>query len=181
MKKILILVVLGLIGLNQILAQNTTCMKVVSKEDRILDGNTDIELMYYFSDSTSLSGNPQLTLKTGWSSVITNPTPKTYYYQETTTVTINISYPTANIPFFPVSIPIKQLVTYPDTGYLETEAKLYFTPYNSVEIWDYNDFINLPRNWLSPDDSLDTMRVVVSRFDVPQSEFMPVQDFSSVI
>ncbi|OFY65082.1 MAG: hypothetical protein A3H98_07840 [Bacteroidetes bacterium RIFCSPLOWO2_02_FULL_36_8] len=130
--------------------------------------------MYNFSDSTSLSGDPQITLKTRWSYVITNPTSKTYYYQETVAIKINISYPVANLPFFPVTIPIKHLITYPDTNYLETEAKLYFTLYNSIEIWDYYDFINLPRNCSGTDDSLDTTRVVVSRNQIPQSDYAPV-------
>src|SRR3989338_5148209 len=144
MKKLILILAFGLMVLSSALSQTKALIKVVSKEDQTLDGNTEIEISYYFSDSTSLSGNIQTIPKTGWSVINAENLPaRNYYYSDTLTIKVQISYPLANLPFFPVTLHIKHQVTYPDSGFLETQAKVYFTPYNSIEIWDYDDFINL--------------------------------------
>lgn len=46
---------------------------------------------------------------------------------------------------------------------------VYFTPYNTIEIWNLQDFQNLPRRWFTPIENPDTTRIYIDPSNIPES------------
>lgn len=47
-------------------------------------------------------------------------------------------------------------------------GKIYFTPYNSIEIWNLEDFYDLKRHWLQ-EESIAPQRIYIPKENIPQS------------
>ena len=52
---------------------------------------------------------------------------------------------------------------------------VYYTPYNTIEIWDLETFYSLPRRWLNPKDNPNATRIYVAQSSIPQTDIV---DFS---
>ncbi|MFY9419206.1 MAG: hypothetical protein WAP17_09020, partial [Bacteroidales bacterium] len=75
------------------------------------------------------------------------------------------------MPFYPKKISIIQFVTSDNTieKEISTSAMVYFTPYNTIEIWNLQDFQNLPRRWFTPIENPDTTRIYIDPSNIPES------------
>ena len=156
--------------------------KITSKEEMTVTGSFNFTLTVkatdtMYIDDLIVGSNSFLSVFTGSNPSVAPPPiaavfGSTYLLPgQTTTATINVNHPTSNLPYYPTSVDLK-VKTH---KYNETEnkispvtVKVYFTPYNSVEIWDMHDFIKLPRVWAL---SLATppARVSIARTAIPAS------------
>lgn len=88
-----------------------------------------------------------------------------------------INYNINNLPFFPVKFEFELKVVgsiNQDTIFITDEFYVFFTPYNTVEIWNLYDYTNLRRRWLNPDLVSDTSRVYINPSDIPVSNIEPI-------
>jgi len=81
------------------------------------------------------------------------------------------NYDTLNLPFYPKEIQILSLDTnIPSDANRLASAFIYFTPWNTIEIFDFHDFINSKRFWLEGIDSLAPSRVYIDKNSLPISD-----------
>jgi hypothetical protein len=88
-----------------------------------------------------------------------------------------INYNINNLPFFPVKFELELKVVgsiNQETIFITDEFYVFFTPYNTVEIWNLYDYTNLRRRWLNPDLVSDTSRVYINPSDIPVSNIEPI-------
>jgi hypothetical protein len=73
---------------------------------------------------------------------------------DTAICTITVTHSTQNIPYYPEAFGLL-ISAHKEDEISKSMAlcKVYFTPYNSVEIWDINDFHRQPRVWLMEQSS----------------------------
>ncbi len=71
-------------------------------------------------------------------------------------LSLSFSYNSEYLPFSYRALNI-EILHQSDTSLAESfKAIIYFTPYNSLEVWDYDDFLDLKRSWESPEYGLLT-------------------------
>lgn len=46
----------------------------------------------------------------------------------------------------------------------------YYTPYNTIEIWDLAEYNSLPRRWLNPSDNPNAQRKPIQQSSIPLSD-----------
>jgi hypothetical protein len=87
------------------------------------------------------------------------------------TRTYEFSYDTLNLPFYPKEILVLSLDTnIPNEAKRMASAHIYFTPWNTIEVFDFHDFLNAKRNWLEGVDSLAPMRFYIDKNTIPLSD-----------
>lgn len=146
---------------------------VISSECNSLTGDFDISVLYRFIDTVSFRSN-QFNLPDNWSAGITPVLDGvTYYPNDSVIVTISVVYPINNIPFFVQPIEIKNTIettnTFIDITEITYSAMIYFTPYNTIEIWNLEDFHSLPRRWYYPHNSKSQNRIFIPKSNIPVS------------
>jgi len=163
--------------------------QIISSEYNQVNGSFTYDIMYKFLDTTTFMQNTDFYLPSGWSaSVSSSLYGNTYYPDDSVIVTITVNYPQINLPFFPEDVVIKQFylnIDYfdPSKSYSppnieqSVSAKIYFTPYETIEIWSIHDFIELPRKWLNPELYSNPVRIPIVKNDIPVSDI----NLSSVI
>ena len=86
-------------------------------------------------------------------------------------VTVNNSC-SNNLPFYPVDLSI--LVYYSTTRTHENNIslalKIYYTPYNTIEIWDLAEYNSIPRRWFDPCDNPNAQRKPIPQSSIPLSD-----------
>ncbi|MBP6639754.1 MAG: T9SS type A sorting domain-containing protein [Bacteroidia bacterium] len=99
---------------------------------------------------------------------------------DTVRKTLLFQYPTSALPFYPIQMTFVVLTSPETEDFVTTISCIYFTPYNTVEIWSFADFINLPRTWYFPNSSSPT-RVYIYEDSIPvsniPSEYEPTEDW----
>jgi hypothetical protein len=177
MKKLIIsIIVTFIIHVSTIFAgvSNTAYGEVISEEYNIVNGTFNFTIEYKFIDTVTFAYNKstQFILPDGWSANIA-PVIKgnVYYPEDTILLTVTVNYPVNNLPFYPKKISIIQFVTSDNTieKEISTSAMVYFTPYNTIEIWNLQDFQNLPRRWFTPIENPDTTRIYIDPSNIPES------------
>lgn len=156
--------------------------KITSKEEMAVTGSFSFTLTVkatdtMYIDDLIIGSNTFLNIFTGSSASVAAPPISSVFGStyllpgQITTATVNVTHPTTNLPYYPTGFDL-QVKTH---KYNETEnkispvtVKVYFTPYNSVEIWDLHDFIKLPRVWALP-SATPPARVSIARTSVPTS------------
>ena len=77
-----------------------------------------------------------------------------------------------NLPFYPVDLSL--YVYYSTTRTHENKivlaSKIYYTPYNTIEIWDLAEYNSLPRRWLNPSDNPNAQRKPIQQSSIPLSD-----------
>lgn len=119
----------------------------------------------YLALSANNSSNSILQVETPWFD-------ETYLLPgDSAMCEIEIEFDTAALPFYPVGFDL-QLVTHKHNDTMLRHAfastKVYFTPYNTVEVWNMQDFNRLPRVWENPLDTPPT-RIYVHPDSIPTS------------
>jgi hypothetical protein len=76
-----------------------------------------------------------------------------YYPGDSIVDSLSFYYNSENLPFSYRTLLIE---TINDSIQKTSQTKfiVYFTPYNTIEVWKYDDFLDLKREWDSPEDGL---------------------------
>ena len=85
-------------------------------------------------------GGSALNLDTGW-----------YYPTDSIVDSLQFYYDSEYLPFSYRTLKI-EVINDSDVSVGKTKLMIYFTPYNTLEVWDYNDFLDLKREWNSPEE-----------------------------
>ena len=77
-----------------------------------------------------------------------------------------------NLPFYPIdfSFSVYYSTTRTYGNKIVLASKIYYTPYNTIEIWDLAEFCSLPRRWLNPLDNPNAQRKDIQQSSIPQSD-----------
>lgn len=147
---------------------------VISNEENNI---TDFDLNYkfYINDSLildSLSFSlPNNTIVNTYSNIQNQQ----YVNGDSISLTVNISHTdTSKLSFYPddIFLTVHYRSMSSTTNDFRVKAKLYFTPYNTVEIWSMSDFISLPRRWYHPSDNPTAQRVYLNQSEIPQTNIL---------
>ena len=144
--------------------------KIVSYEHLQLSQDFTVNVVCYFLDTTIVD-SIVWKLPNGWVAIQSNNTMPIYIRGDSVVFSFTLSFPdTNNLPFYPQYVEMKLLTNGKDSSFqtIIMAGKVYFTPYNSVEIWNLTDFYDLKRNWLA-EDSIAPPRIYIHRDSIPQS------------
>ena len=144
--------------------------EITSYEHPTLAASFPIGIKCYFLDTTTID-SVVWELPNGWSVVSLNPVPLIGTFGDSLLLSFILSIPdTVNLPFYPQRIGIKLLTNRQDSDFqtITMAGKVYFTPYNSIEIWSLREFYDLKRYWLE-EDSIAPPRIYIPRDSIPQS------------
>ncbi len=114
----------------------------------------------------------QFKMNTDWwvDGSSSSPTPGFYMPGDSFNLSLSFSYNSDYIPFSYRALKF-EVLHQSDTSLAERlKAFIYFTPYNTLEIWNYDDFLDLKRSWESPEDGLLTeYRDTIHPDSIPES------------
>ncbi|MCB9246239.1 MAG: T9SS type A sorting domain-containing protein [Flavobacteriales bacterium] len=100
-----------------------------------------------------------------------------WHYQDSLVFTFTLSTDTSNLSFYPQRVTISQsyISSNNDTVDLTWMAYIYYSPWNTVEIYSLSDFYNGPREWLSLDSisGSEPTRISFSDTMLPSSTYNP--------
>jgi len=145
--------------------------EVISTEYLVINGTFEFQIKYKFLDTITFSDSLFLKLPERWGMSI-NPAllGNTYNANDSVIITFTINYPLDAIPYFVQHIVVSHYLAGDFKEEIYASAMIYFTPYNTIEIWDLQDFSDLTRRWHSPDEITDTTRVYIDKNDIPVSD-----------
>ena len=177
MKTIKVYLIFALLFANNFIfasSDHAVYSKFISNEVQGISGSITAEIKFRFNYDVNFSNQPVFNLPSGWSYLlINNPTGLSFNQGDSIIIAVQFNYNTANLPFFPKTILYKQEVTLlnnPDIKeFANAEARVYFTPYNSVEIWNISDYYNIPRMWLDNKSNIDSTRTMLLKSSIPQT------------
>ena len=164
------------------IANNSTPLfiRAISYEKDSIDGFLQIEFELVAFDSILVDSAYALDLPEDWT--LLNPAEMNVIAMaadDTVRKTLLFQYATSALPFYPIQMTFVVLTSPETEDFVTTISCIYFTPYNTVEIWSFADFINLPRTWYFPNSSSPT-RVYIYEDSIPvsniPSEYEPTED-----
>lgn len=83
------------------------------------------------------------------------PTSGFYYPGDSITLSLSFNYNPNYLPYSYRALRIEVQNNANELIGLE-KPMVYFTPYNTLEVWNYDDFLDLKRSWDSPEEGLLT-------------------------
>lgn len=151
---------------------------VTSKEVNSVDGTVQLDVTFNIPESVILKPNVTIYSQrpdTGGSNYFTlsqNPLDSTID-SDTFSTQFTFSYDQNNLPYYAKELVIKGRYHEPgdttSTGTFEANARLYFTPYNTLEVWNLKDFHSLERIWLHPQEGQNPQRQYIHPDSIPES------------
>ncbi|MFA6403393.1 MAG: hypothetical protein WCX31_17485 [Salinivirgaceae bacterium] len=182
MKKLNLLLFAFLLAITSFASNYSTYYcNVISHETGSITGSLTVNGYFICDTTTIFTGAMEFNIPTGWSATGTSFNGTTGNAGDSLPFQVNITYPTTNLPFFPVMVSVTQKADawlFPEPGTLydieNTQFQVYFTPYNTVEVWNQYDLKNLNREWLRPELVADTMRVYIPKSKIPVAVFEPI-------
>jgi hypothetical protein len=144
--------------------------KIVSYEDPTLATDFQIEAQCYFLDTANIDGLIW-QLPEGWSIANLNAMPLAGVAGDSLLLSFILSISdTTHLPFYPQDIKLEMQINRQGSQYqsIMLAGKVYFTPYNSIEIWNLEDFYDLKRKWLH-EETIAPPRIYIHRDSIPQS------------
>jgi len=187
-KKFILLIMCIVFTINNLLADDTIRFaylnyvpKIVSYEDTVLSGTMSIQLVIKFNDTTDFRNDFEIVIQDNFFEQIPpslqgDTDIVTYYPGDSIIVDFNFAYDTASISFYPKTI---EFVCISDTITRSATAVFYFTPFNTLEVWDVLDFNSLKRIWLLEKEEPET-RQYISKNSIPVSNVPDSSFFGSV-
>ena len=132
MKKLVILLWAICLSIG-LMAQDETSSftaQIVSREIEQIDGSLPITIKMYFYDTVTFVSKPQISLPENWQ-IIKSPNleGQSFLPQQTFEYELWLQHSMSNVPFYPQKIAIN----FED---IRAAGMIYFTPYNTVEIWN---------------------------------------------
>jgi hypothetical protein len=102
----------------------------------------------------------------------------TLYANDSAVATIQATYNTTQLPYYTSIVRVTGYSFDADSalGKTATDVIVFFTPYNTTELWNRYDYEMLPRLWKQPNnDSIQPPRVYIAKDSIPISTRLPVQ------
>jgi hypothetical protein len=157
--------------------------EVVSTEINTINGTMNGILKLYAHDTLEIKTALTFKLPAVWTASYTLANYVYLVAGDSLAIPFTIQYPASRLSFFPeeftVEVPVfayqasgqaSRLVAplNPDEV-IRAVGKVYFTPYNTVELFNIRDFQELNRSWLSQSSNISTTRVFIPRASIPVS------------
>ena len=101
---------------------------------------------------------------------------QTYYHGDSICDSLEIQFSKNSIPFFYQKLVLQISDVLDSVQYGSENFKVYFTPYNTIELWNSDDFDGLKRIWDTPKWGFDSLRYYVHKDSLPISN-MSDSDF----
>lgn len=149
-------------------------LKVKSTEITSLTGQVTLQIVVKANKVVYFPSLPRLDAQ--FSDSLFNEVPNNNSYSPPDTMQIGdslifsltLNYNQNNLPYYPADV----VLAFNDS--LKRKAKLYFTPYGTLEVWDIGDYTTLNRTWIDP----TSVETTPTRISAPQSS-IPVSDLPS--
>jgi hypothetical protein len=153
---------------------------VISKEELNQNGSFSLSLRINATDTITIdsitySGSAYFAVSMGGVSgnnFAASPAFSTINLLPTqqSTATVSATYNASQLPYYPKDIEFKVWAhnAHNSIDVAIAEVKVYFTPYNTTEIWDIADFVQLPRVWSTP-LTPEPIRVSIAKSSIPVS------------
>jgi hypothetical protein len=169
-----------------IISEGTSTIKVdaVSNEVSNVSGSVNITLQITALDTAyidSLWFGETSIFTTSWNGTFTQ-TNLTANGNATATITAN--YNTNALPYYPkqFEVLVSSHNARNEGGINMAQIIVYFTPYNSTEIWSRDDFWALPRIWFMPEaNAPEPARVFIPQNQIPVSDIVPNKDSTKTL
>jgi hypothetical protein len=149
--------------------------QVKSFEKDSIDGNLSIEVKLHATDTIYLGSHLILECKSKLLNgfITSNNLLDSLVYGDSITFTLNLQYNIDSIPFYPMSLNLELKDSIGEDSINSkyyTECKIYFTPWNTVEVWNIYDFHNIKRLWLTGNDNPE--RVYIDKNSLPNTDII---------
>jgi hypothetical protein len=145
--------------------------KIVSSEYETVNGTFSFDVEFEAKSDISFNQALEFELPDGWSANSNvNLENNSYNQGDTFNVNISVSYPVNDIPFYPQDVILIQHIENNGVNeQKETYAKIYFTPYETIEIWNPYDYNSQLRRWHHPNENPDAQREQIDKNEIPES------------
>lgn len=150
---------------------NDIYCSVNSFENSDHSGEFTIPIFIEASDTFQIfSDSIQITDSTYFSQSEITVNSSSFLPGDTSTIYIKIVYDSSNLPYAPepISILINGMNADSSTLSADATAIVYFTNYGSTEVWDQEDFADLPRTWIL-DTSANPTKPYIHKDSIPAS------------
>lgn len=147
---------------------------IVSTEIDTISGQITFDMYLEVNDSLK-STNIFRYSKPGFLNITINSYPTSgNWYLPGDSIYFNVTIYHSNswLPFFSQEFHIiNEILIDSDTDIVDFHGYIYFTPWNTVEIWDNYDYYTIGRVWKQPGTFIDTNRIFVPKNNVRESNF----------
>ncbi len=155
-----------------------------STEITSLTGSFTLQFKVFTSDTAYLDSLSFTHLPNGFNASNSASYNKTVLYVgDSALVTTSVNYPVNNLPYYPDQIDVT-VHSHSAQGARNTKATqvvVFFTPYNTIELWNKYDYLNLPRQWNQPTTGVAPTRVYISKDSLPVSTRLPNTDTTKTV
>lgn len=165
--------------------------EIISQEVNSITGNLSIRMRVWSYRDFYFQNLPTAKLPLGWTLInVSQSKPGNYIIENDSIDFIFVISHPLTLPFFPKEVElslsiqassgVQQLQSQlavivpsePLTETLQAKGQVYFTPYNSVEIWSERDFLGLRRTWIHPKSIVDTTRIYIPKTSIPTTNIL---------
>lgn len=154
-------------------SQGVSSALIESCELQTVDGNITFNINFTFESDFSFNQSPVAEVPDGWQISSLPALPAQVTASSSATIQVALTYPLNNLPYYPKELKF----TFPfDGGELHAIAKIYFTPYNTIEVWDIGEFYAQPRIWQEAVEG----ETEPERTEIPREECESDVDFTTM-
>jgi hypothetical protein len=140
-------------------------IKAVSGETTGTGRETPVSFIFSFQEEAVLAEEFVLELPGGWNWDKKQSMAGSYKKGDELRLDLVVRRNGQPLPFYPQSVRLSQPWA---QGAAEAEAKIYYTPYGTTEVWDKADFFNLDRVWINPASKKEKQRLTLAKSDIPE-------------
>lgn len=147
--------------------------KIVRNELSSINGQFQLQAYWVFTDSMQVVSDSLLVnLPPGWQVTTHTLAGISSWYEkgDSITFTLNVSYPIANLPYYPKALEISQELRSVDGDVFEATlfGRAFFTPWNTLELFDDYDFYRSGRVWKTEQPNVsEPARVFIPKSSIP--------------
>jgi Leucine-rich repeat (LRR) protein len=149
--------------------------RIVSQELSNINGSMIIHIRLYAD--TNLTWQQPITVSkpASWTvGPITYPSKTSLIKGDSVDFRVQLNYSTGSVPFFPQDISFSfNTIRGANRQNQKAIGKVFFTPYNTTEIWSTGDFYSLNRVWIERGSIPDTTRRFIAKTAIPVSDILP--------
>lgn len=138
-----------------------------------VNGSLDLKIILHALDTIKL-GDKLVLYATGFSTDVVTVvnTKDSLVFGDTIIFNLKLNYNTDSIPFYPMDINLTLLDSqtgYGVNGTYHKQIKVFFTPWNSIELWNLTDFHALKRVWIA-DNKIPMTRIFIDKDSLPTTD-----------